>query len=114
MTIEEQYIADKWYNEWHSPIMMIGKRIIVIDKNNNRSYLIYSNGNGNISILKKSKKCKNILSQIKNLFPEIDFSITKKHPFKFIHLFEDNPDNEIVFSIKHNTIIGGGFGIYEI
>ena len=114
MTIEEQYIVDKWYNEWHSQLMMIGKKIIIIDKDNNKSYLIYSNGNGNISILKKSRKCKNILSQFKNLFPEIDFSTTKKCPFKFIHLFKDNPNNEIIFSVKHNIIIGGGFGIYEI
>lgn len=114
MTTEEKYIVDKWYTEWHGPIMMEGKKLIIIDKNNNRSYLIYSNGNGNISILKKSRKCKILISQFKSLFSDIDFSTTRKSPFKFIHLFEHDANNEIVFSVKHNTIIGGGFGIYEI
>jgi len=29
MTIEEQYIVNKWYTEWHSPIMMIGKKLLL-------------------------------------------------------------------------------------
>ena len=114
MTNEEKYIVNKWYNEWKSPLMMAGKKLIIIDKDNNRSYLIYSNGNGNISILKKSKKYKKLISQFKNLFPEINFNTSKQFPFKFVHFFKNIPDNEIIIGVDDNKIIGGGFGIYEI
>ena len=114
MTKEEQYLLNRWQQEWKCDLSMTNKNIIFIDKSNNKSYLILCKGKNLINILKKSKKHKNIISQFKDLFPEKDFSLDNSCSFKFIHLFENNIENEIIFGIKNNQISLGGFGIYEI
>ena len=115
MTKEEQYLLNRWQQEWKCDLSMTNKNIIFIDKSNNKSYLNrYYSAQKLINILKKSKKHKNIISQFKDLFPEKDFSLDNSCSFKFIHLFENNIENEIIFGIKNNQISLGGFGIYEI
>lgn len=114
MTNEEKYLIDKWEIEWNNKILFMNKKIIIIDKENNRSYLVYCKNINDITILKKSKKYKKIISQFKNLFPEINFNTSKEYPFKFIHFFEDIPKNEIIIGINNNKLICGGFGVYEI
>lgn len=114
MTKEEQTLVDRWHQEWKCDLSLINKKIIFIDKSSHKSYLIFCNKKNLIKILKKSKKHKNIISQFKDLFPEKDFSLDNSCSFKFIHLFENNIENEIIFGIKNNQISLGGFGIYEI
>ena len=69
MTKEEQYLLNRWQQEWKCDLSMTNKNIIFIDKSNNKSYLILCKGKNLINILKKSKKHKNIISQFKDLFP---------------------------------------------
>ena len=111
---EEDYLIHKWEDEWNNKISFINKKIILIDKENFRSYLVFCKNINNIVILKKSKKYKKLISQFKNLFPEINFNTSKELPFKFIHFFKDIPDNEIIIGIHNNKLICGGFGVYEI
>lgn len=114
MTKEEQTLVDKWKQEWKCDLLMTNKKIIFIDKMNNKSYLIFCKKKNLIKILKKSKKHNNVISQFKDLFPKKDFSLDKNCSFKFVHLFKNDLKNEIVFGIKDDQIILGGFGIYEI
>ena len=87
------------------------KKIILIDKLNFKSYLILCE-NEKFKILRKSKKYKKTINQLKNLFPEHNLNISSNN-FTFIRLLNE-PLNEIVVGIKNNQVIGGGSGIYEI
>ena len=111
----EKYLVKKFNEIYKNTISFKNKKIIIIDKNKNKCYLIRCNNDNNITILKESKKYKNIVKQFQNLFPEINFKTTKNSPFKFIHLFKEDIDNEIIIGTENNNIITwGGFGIYEI
>ena len=114
MTKEEQTLVDKWKQEWKCDLLMTNKKIIFIDKMNNKSYLIFCKKKNLIKILKKSKKHNNVISQFKDLFPKKDFSLDKNCSFKFVHLFKNDLKNEIVLGIQDAHTILGGLGISEI
>lgn len=114
MNAEELYLLNKFEESLNSKIILTDVKIILIDKNSFRSYIVYCN-DGKFKLLKKSKKYKHLINQFKSLFPNIDFSIPNKIGFKFIRLFENEFKNEIIIGIQNNqVIIGGGHGIYEI
>lgn len=107
----EEELLNRWILEWNEKPKFNNKKIILIDKLNFISYLILCK-NEKFKILRKSKKYKKVINQLKNLFPEHNLNVSSNN-FTFVRLL-DEPLNEIVVGVKNNQVIGGGSGIYEI
>ena len=107
----EDELLNRWVLEWNEKPKFNNKKIILIDKINFISYLVLCK-NERFQVLKKSKKYKRVINQLKNLFPDHNISVMT-NDFTFVRLLNE-PLNEIIIGIKNKQIIGGGSGIYEI
>lgn len=56
MNNKEKYLINKWEAEWNNKISFINKKIIIIDKEKCRSYIVYCKNINDIIILKKNQK----------------------------------------------------------